>query len=42
MRYPTIPKVSPESVERIGRSVEGKFEFFPRAEFFPIVQAKPA
>jgi hypothetical protein len=34
---PAIPKVSLESVERIGRSIKEKVEFFPRAEFFPIV-----
>jgi hypothetical protein len=27
-------------VERIGRSIGGRFEFFPRAVFFPTVQAK--
>jgi hypothetical protein len=27
-------------VERIGRSIGGRFEFFPRVEFFPIVQTK--
>jgi hypothetical protein len=37
---PTIPKVSLWSVERIGRSIGGRFEFFPRAVFFPTVQAK--
>jgi hypothetical protein len=37
---PTIPKVSLWSVERIGRSIGGRFEFFPRVEFFPTVQTK--
>jgi hypothetical protein len=37
---PTIPKVSLWSVERIGRSIGGRFEFFPRAVFFPTVQEK--
>jgi hypothetical protein len=37
----SIPKVSLESVERIGRSIEVKARFFPRVEFFLIVQAKP-
>jgi hypothetical protein len=37
---PTIPKVSLRSVERIGRSIGGRFEFFLRVEFFPTVQAK--
>jgi hypothetical protein len=27
-------------VERIGRSIGGRVEFFPRAVFFPTVQAK--
>jgi hypothetical protein len=27
-------------VERIGRSIGGRFEFFPRAVFFPTVQEK--
>jgi hypothetical protein len=27
-------------VERIGRSIGGRFEFFPRIEFFPTIQAK--
>jgi hypothetical protein len=27
-------------VERIGRSIGGRFEFFPRGEFFPTVQTK--
>jgi hypothetical protein len=27
-------------VERIGRSIGGRFEFFPRVEFFPTVQTK--
>jgi hypothetical protein len=39
---PVIPRVSFESVERIGRSIKEKVEFFPRAEFFLTVQAKPA
>jgi hypothetical protein len=37
---PTIPKVSLWFVERIGRSIARSFEFFPRAVFFPTVQAK--
>jgi hypothetical protein len=37
---PSIPKVSLCSVERIGRSIGGSVEFFPRAVFFPTVQAK--
>jgi hypothetical protein len=37
---PSIPKVSLSSVERIGRSIGGRFEFFPRVEFFSTVQAK--
>jgi hypothetical protein len=37
---PTIPKVSLWSVERIGRTIAWSFEFFPRIEFFPTVQAK--
>jgi hypothetical protein len=37
---PTIPKVSLWSMERIGRSIGGKFEFFPRVEFFPTVQTR--
>jgi hypothetical protein len=37
---PTIPKVSFWSVERIGRSIGWRFEFFPQVEFFPTVQAK--
>jgi hypothetical protein len=37
---PTIPKVSLWSVERIGRSIAWSFQFFPRAVFFPTVQAK--
>jgi hypothetical protein len=41
-RYPSYPKVSLWSVERIGRSTAWKVEFFPRAEFFLTVQAKPA
>jgi hypothetical protein len=39
---PAIPKVSLGSVERIGRSIAWKVEFFPQAEFFPTVQVKPA
>jgi hypothetical protein len=39
---PIIPKVSLSSMERIGRSIAWSFEFFPRAVFFPTVQAKPA
>jgi hypothetical protein len=27
-------------VERIGRSISGRVDFFPRAVFFPTVQAK--
>jgi hypothetical protein len=27
-------------VERIGRSISGRFEFFPRVEFFTTVQTK--
>jgi hypothetical protein len=27
-------------VERIERSIGGRFEFFPRAVFFPTIQAK--
>jgi hypothetical protein len=37
---PTIPKVSLWSVERIESSIGRRFEFFPRVEFFPTVQAK--
>jgi hypothetical protein len=37
---PTIPKVSLWSVERIGWSIGGRVEFFPRAVFFPTIQAK--
>jgi hypothetical protein len=39
---PTIPKVSFESLKRIGISFEVNFEFFPQVEFFPTAQAKPA
>jgi hypothetical protein len=39
---PAIPKVSLESVERIRRPIEVKFEFFPQVEFFSTAQAKPA
>jgi hypothetical protein len=39
---PAIPKVSLWFVERIGRSIGWKVEFFVWAEFFPTVQAKPA
>jgi hypothetical protein len=41
-RTPAIPKVSLWSVERIGRSIAWKVEFFPWAEFFPTVQIKLA
>jgi hypothetical protein len=27
-------------VERIGRSIGGRFEFFPRVDFFPTAQTK--
>jgi hypothetical protein len=27
-------------MERIGRSIGGRFEFFPWVEFFPTVEAK--
>jgi hypothetical protein len=37
---PTIPKVSLWSMEWIGRSIGGRFEFFPRVEFFLTVQTK--
>jgi hypothetical protein len=37
---PTIRKVSLWSVERIGRSIGRRVEFFPCALFFPTVQAK--
>jgi hypothetical protein len=36
----SIPKVSLSSMERIWRSIGGRFEFFPRVEFFPTVQTK--
>jgi hypothetical protein len=39
---PAITKVSLWSVERIGRSIDWKVEFIPRAEFFLTVQAKLA
>jgi hypothetical protein len=38
---PTIPKISLWSIGRIGRSIAWCVEFFPRAVFFPTVQAKP-
>jgi hypothetical protein len=38
---PAISKVSLWSVERIRRSIAWSVEFFPRAVFFPTVQAKP-
>jgi hypothetical protein len=34
---PTIPKVSLLPVERIGRTIGGRVEFFPRAVFFQTV-----
>jgi hypothetical protein len=38
---PTIPKVSLDSVEWIGTSIEVKVEFIPWVEFFTTAQAKP-
>jgi hypothetical protein len=37
---PSNPKVSLWSVERIERSIGGRFEFSSRVEFFPTVQTK--
>jgi hypothetical protein len=38
---PTIPKVSLWSVQRNGRSIAWRVEFFLQAVFFPTVQANP-